>query len=108
MKRLRRWIMILPALLPVLLTAARPAGAQELRAAQANAARFPEVTLFAYPTDARGVLVGGLDASAFRLTEDGRPARITRVDSDTGSLDVCLALDRSMSMLEDGKLEYAK
>lgn len=86
----------------------RPAGAQSLQLAQPNAARFPEITLFAYPTDARGVLQGGLGPAHFQVTENGLPAQILRVDARGGSLDVCLALDRSRSMEEDDKLGAAK
>ncbi len=79
-----------------------------MRLAQPNTARFPEVTLYAYPTDARGLVIGGLEASAFQVRENGTPAQILRVENVGGSIDVCLALDRSPSMLDDGKLEYAK
>jgi len=96
------------ALLLWLTLAARPAGSQALRLAQPNAARFPEVTLYAYPTDARGALVGDLQAGAFRVTENGLPARVTRVEARTGFLDVCLVLDCSHSMAVDRRLDLAK
>lgn len=96
------------SLLVVSLVLAGPAASQEMRLGQPNAARFPEVTLYAYPLDARGVMVGGLDASSFRVLEDGKPAQILGVTSSGGSIDVCLALDRSLSMLEENKIEYAK
>ncbi|HEU4754963.1 MAG TPA: FHA domain-containing protein [Armatimonadota bacterium] len=76
--------------------------------AQPNAARFPEVTLYAYPTDARGLLMSGLSGSAFRVTENGLPAQVVRVEARGGTLDLCLALDRSPSMLDDRKLDFAK
>ena len=79
-----------------------------LHAAQPNAARFPNVTLFAYPTDSRGLLVGGLAPGDFRVLENGRPASIAELKSQGGSIDVCLALDRSPSMLDEGKLTHAK
>jgi VWFA-related protein len=97
--------------LSALLLSALPASGQGgagVRVAQPNAARFPEVTLYAYPTDARGVMPNGLAAGSFRVTEDGAPASISRVDAEGGSLDVCLALDRSPSMLDDDKLHFAK
>lgn len=92
----------------VILCWAGPAASDEMRLGQPNAARFPDVTLYAYPTDARGVMVGGLDATSFRVLEDGKPAQIVGVTGNGGSIDVCLALDRSLSMLDQGKLEYAK
>jgi VWFA-related protein len=99
---------LLLACLLALLLAAVPAAAQSVRLAQPNAARFPEVTVYAYPTDVRGVLVGGLDARAFNVTENGRPARVLKVDSRGGSLDVCLALDCSISMLADHSFGFAQ
>lgn len=83
-------------------------GANSLRLAQPNSARFPAVTVYGYPTDARGVRIGGLQADSFKVTENGLPAEIQRVETDGGSLDVCLALDRSPSMLDENKLDYAK
>jgi VWFA-related protein len=83
-------------------------GANTLRLAQPNSARFPAVTLYGYPTDARGVRIGGLRADSFKVTENGLPAEVQRVETDGGSLDVCLALDRSPSMLDENKLAYAK
>lgn len=79
-----------------------------MRLGQPNTARFPHVTVYAYPTDARGLLVGGLPAQAFQVSEEGAAAEIVRVEADGGTLDVCIALDRSPSMLDDGKLEHAK
>jgi VWFA-related protein len=100
-------IRVFSAVLGAFLTAS-PGVAQTLRLAQPNAARFPEVTLFAYPTDARGVLLGDLDASSFRVTEDDAAAQILRVENDGGEMDVCLTLDLSGSMLVDDKLTYAR
>ncbi|MCC2672909.1 MAG: hypothetical protein K0Q72_5381 [Armatimonadetes bacterium] len=83
-------------------------GANTLRLAQPNSARFPAVTLFAYPTDTRGVRIGGLRPDSFQVTENGLPAEVLKVESEGGSIDVCLALDRSPSMLDENKLGYAK
>src|SRR5438046_225 len=96
------------AVLGVCLGLSRHAEAQSLRLAQPNAARFPEVTLYVYPVDARGAPLRGLDPAGFRVLEDGAPAQVLRAQGSGGSLDVCLALDCSMSMLDEGKLEYAK
>jgi Ca-activated chloride channel family protein len=79
-----------------------------LRLAQPNAARFPEVSLYAYPTDPRGAVLSGLDAAAFEVRENGLPAAITSVQAAGVPLEVCLALDRSPSMQNDGKLEFAR
>lgn len=100
-------------LLVLILAGVRPAAAQtpaaaSLRLAQPNAARFPEVTLYAYPVDARGVFMSGAGANAFQVTENGLPAQIRSLDARGGSLDVCLALDCSLSMVNDAKLEYAR
>lgn len=86
----------------------RPASAQGLRVAQPNAAHFPEVTLYAYPTDHRGVVLENLAPNTFHVVEDGKDAGSPRVTVGGGSLDICLALDRSPSMLDEGKLGFAK
>jgi len=83
-------------------------GPSNLRLAQPNAARFPTVTLYGFPTDARGVRIGGLRPDSLQVTENGLPAEVLKVESDGGSVDVCLALDRSPSMLDENKLGYAK
>jgi VWFA-related protein len=83
-------------------------GPSSLRLAQPNAARFPTVTLYGYPTDARGARIGGLRPDALRVTENGLPAQVLKVESNGGSVDVCLAIDRSPSMLDENKLGYAK
>src|SRR5688572_8511417 len=111
MKRWRvRWIWITALALTAGVLPAAVCGAadQILRLAQPNAARFPEVTLYAFPTDARGVLLGGLGASDFHVTENGQPGEVVRVDTRSGSLDVALALDCSRSMIADEKLESAR
>jgi VWFA-related protein len=99
---------LLTLLLLALLPGAGPAAAQSVRLAQPNASRFPEVTLYAYPTDERGVFRSGLGADAFRISENGRPAKVTRVETKGGTLDVCLALDCSISMLEEDRFHYAR
>lgn len=83
-------------------------GPNSLRLAQPNSARFPTVTLYGYPTDANGVRIGGLRPDSLQVTENGLPAEVVRVESNGGSVDVCLALDRSPSMLDEDKLAYAK
>lgn len=93
--------------LPARAQTARAAGAH-LRLAQPNAARFPRVTLYAYPTDSRGLLMTGLPARAFQITENGSPAGSVEVSASGGTIDVCLAIDRSWSMDSERKLDYAK
>ncbi len=87
------------------------AGAQAetaLRVAQPNAARFPEVTLYALPSGAGGAAVGGMEGRAFRLWEDERPVPRFQLETRQGPMDICLALDRSLSMREGGKIAYAR
>lgn len=83
-------------------------GPNSLRLAQPNAARFPTVTLYGFPTDARGERVGGLRPDSLQVTENGLPAEVVAVESNGGTIDVCLALDRSPSMVDENKLGYAK
>ncbi len=87
---------------------AAPVGAQELRVSQPNAAGFPEIAVYAYPTDARGLLVPGLTAADFTVTENGLPALIRSVTTGGTTLDLCLVLDCSRSMLQDDRLAYAR
>lgn len=103
------------ALATLALAPALPAAAQgnagpsnRLRLAQPNSARFPRVTLYAYPTDARGLLVTGLAGRSFQVTENGAPVSNLQVSSKGGTIDVCLAIDRSWSMDSERKLDYAK
>lgn len=79
-----------------------------LRVAQPNAARFPEVTLYALPSGSGGTAAGGLDGRAFRLWEDERAVPQFRLEARQGPMDICLALDRSLSMREGGKIAYAR
>ncbi len=74
------------------------------RLAQPDAARFPEVRLFAYPTDSAGRVLPNLSPRQFRVLEDGTPATVLQVlGGEAGSLAVCLVLDRSGSM--DNRVE---
>src|SRR5688500_9899447 len=88
--------------------AGSPAAAQSLRVAQPNASRFPEITLYAFPADARGLMMSGLGARDFQVTENGQAAALSSVESKAGTLDVCLALDRSLSMKEEGRIFHAQ
>src|SRR5262245_5095246 len=102
-RRVLQWLLILACL-----AAGAPARAQTLRVAQPNAAHFPEVTLYVYPTAARGILMSGLRQPDFQITENGLPAAVQRVASEGGTLDICLALDRSLSMRDQGKIYHAQ
>ena len=74
---------------------------QALKLAQPDVGRFPEVRLFAYPTDPAGQVLENLSAGQFRVTEDGRPATVLDVRGGaSGSIALCLVLDRSGSMEE--------
>lgn len=101
-------LVVLALLVAAPVRAQSGAAGPALRVAQPNTARFPQVTVYAYPTDARGLLLTGLPPSAFQVTENGSPAEILGVETKGGTLDVCIALDRSPSMIAEGKLEYAK
>jgi VWFA-related protein len=81
-----------------------------LQVGQPDASQFPEVQLFVQATGARGEPLAGLTAGHFTVTEDGRPATITAF-RDAGNavpLEVCLAIDRSGSMAEEGKFASAQ
>jgi len=68
---------------------------------QIDAARFPDLTLYATVNDEKGNPIRGLDSGAFQLTEDGN--RVDRFDLKTveqarSPLTLALALDVSSSM----------
>jgi VWFA-related protein len=96
----------LPALRPA--AAQAPSAGVQLRVAQPNSARFPRITLYAYPTDSRGLLMSDLPSGSFAVTENGAPAGNLEVTAKGGTLDVCLAIDRSPSMQLEHKIDYAK
>jgi VWFA-related protein len=75
---------------------------------QPNAARFPRVTLYAQQTGGRGGRNSGPTARHFQVRENGQPARIVDLETEGGALDVCLALDCSLSMTEERKMEAAR
>ncbi|MFN3649491.1 MAG: VWA domain-containing protein [Armatimonadota bacterium] len=104
-------------LLPLFLLAALPAldlqagtspAVPTVRLAQPNAAAFPQVTVYAHLSDAQGQRVSGMHDGSFTVWENGTPVRIDRVETQGGVLDVCLVLDRSLSMADDRKSEYAR
>jgi Ca-activated chloride channel homolog len=114
MRKLRR-VYLVSTLLGALTALPVPAGAGppgvlpgELRVAQPNASRFPEISLYAYPIDSRGTFISGLGPSDFHVLEDRREARVLSVESSGATLDICLTLDCSLSMVQGAKLEAAK
>src|SRR5262249_52184220 len=87
------------------------AGAQaRVQIGQPDVSRFPDVQLFVYPTGPHGEPLTGLRPEQFVVSGDGRAVEIGEVrDSATGvALEVCLAIDRSGSMLDEGKMTSAK
>jgi VWFA-related protein len=93
----------------VLLAAPVWAGGQA-QLGQPDVSRFPTVQLFVYPTGPRGEPLTGLRSEQFAVTEDGRPVAVEELrDAATAvPLEVCLTIDRSGSMLDEGKMTSAK
>jgi len=79
-----------------------------VRVAQPNAAPFPEIGLHVYPAGPSGDILTGLGPGSFRVEEDGRGAEVLSVRAEGAPLEVCLALDRSPSMEDERKLEFAR
>ena len=80
----------------------------ELRLAQPNAARFPRIRLYALPQDGAGRTIDDIAAERFQVIEDGKPGQVLSVRAKAGKLDVCLVIDRSESMLDEGKIHSAR
>lgn len=96
----------------LLLASAAPAAAQgqqpEARVTQVDTAAYPDITLYVSVTDAEGAPVGGLAASDFRITEDGQPVTIGNFAGGGEPFTAVLAIDRSGSMDQAGKMDGAK
>jgi len=100
MKSLR--LLLLIAALPALL-AARPAAPTQDGQIVVNVER---VNILFSVTDNKGKLITNLKQSDFRLTEDGKPQTIERVNLDTDlPLHIALLMDRSNTVLDQLKLE---
>lgn len=77
---------------------------------QVDTSRFPEITVWVQVTDAAGNPVSTLPDSDFTLLESGQPAQIKEVfqAGEQGAVSTVLAIDRSGSMLDLGKIDAAK
>src|SRR5205823_15100627 len=84
----------------LLLALASPAHAQgSLNLAQPDAAHFPEIRLYCYPSTGGDRVIPNLAPTQFHVREDGRDATILSVQGGGAEpLAVCLVLDRSGSM----------
>lgn len=96
------------ALLFLLLPQSPAAAASEIVLAQPNAARFPNVTLYPLPRDERGAVVPRIGRDRWKVFEDGKQAELVDVVERAGHVEVCLAIDGSLSMSDGGKIEQAR
>jgi Ca-activated chloride channel family protein len=105
-RALRALRVLCGAFVAVLLAA--PAGAQ-VQLGQPEVSHFPEVQLFVSVATPDGTPVRGLTEGQFQVREEGRAVAVQEFrDASTGvPLEVCLAIDRSGSMLEEGKMTRA-
>jgi VWFA-related protein len=99
---------IIAMMLVLLAAPAWAAGQAQL--GQPDVSQFPQVRLFVYPTGPHGEPLTGLRQEQFAVTEDGRPVALEELrDAATAvPLEVCLAIDRSGSMLDEAKMTSAK
>ncbi|HKA85301.1 MAG TPA: VWA domain-containing protein, partial [Acidimicrobiales bacterium] len=97
---MRKATIVLGALVAAVLLAAAPARAQEadgLEITSVDAAGYPDVT--AVVTAPPGLGGAGYPASAFAVTEDGKPVDHTVQRVPTSSLEILLVVDTSGSMV---------
>jgi VWFA-related protein len=81
-----------------------------MRLAQPDVSGFPRVQLFVYATGANGQPIAGAGAGEFEILENGELISGATVrDATQGTpVEVCLAIDRSGSMLDESKLRSAQ
>ena len=80
-----------------------------LAVAQPDATRFPAVRLYLSPQGAGSEAITTLRREQVVVREDGRPAEVLEVvGGGRSALAVCLAIDRSESMLEENKIGHAR
>ncbi len=101
-------------LLLLLVTSGATARAQEpshdVRVTQVDTSDYPQVTVYVAVDDATGgAAMGGLRQQDFTVTEDGAPVELVNVQGG-GSVPIntALVIDRSGSMVHDGKMEGAR
>jgi Ca-activated chloride channel homolog len=77
---------------------------------QVDTSNYPEVSVYVSVTDTNGNPISTLRDEDFTLLENGEPVEITEVfqAGEQGPVTVILAIDRSGSMLDLGKIEAAK
>ena len=75
-----------------------PSGVTRLEVQDVQTAEYPRVRLRAWPRGTDGRAVPGLDASAFRLTEEGGSRRLRVLENGTRPPRVFVAFDASGSM----------
>lgn len=103
MPMLIRALMIV--LLAVLPAAAQPPDPLTITVQDVESDAFPQVTVYTTIADERGIPIEGLTASAFTLTEDGRPVRDLSVapsERQDRPISLVLALDASQSLGSEG------
>ena len=77
---------------------------------QVDTSNYPEINVYISVTDSQGNPVRTLNENDFTLTENGQPVDISQVyqAGEQGPVTAVLAIDRSGSMLDGGKLDAAK
>jgi Ca-activated chloride channel homolog len=77
---------------------------------QVDTSNYPEISVFVSVTDANGNPISTLNDDDFTLLENGESVEISEVyqAGEQGPVTVILAIDRSGSMLDLGKIEAAK
>lgn len=77
---------------------------------QVDTSHFPEINVWVQVTNAAGNPVSILPDSAFTLLEAGQPVEIKEIyqAGEQGAVSTVLAIDRSGSMLDLGKIDAAK
>jgi VWFA-related protein len=93
-----------------LVVSVRPVAAGQAQLAQPDVAAFPHIQLYFYATDGSGQPILGARPGDFAVSEEGRAVPLASVrDASRGTpVEVCLTIDRSGSMLEQGKQERAQ
>jgi VWFA-related protein len=100
-----RMLVVLAALYPALTSQE----GRYARVTQVDTTRYPEVTVYVSVTNEIGQPVTGLGASDFALTEAGNDVPLVRFAAGSDSpLSAALVIDRSGSMINDGKMNAAK
>ncbi len=108
-------ICLLQSVLALLCLALQPVsaadtGPYDVRIEQVDAGEFPLVTLYVTVTEpSSGEIISGLKQEQFFITEDGQSVEIVRFSAgNPGPISTVLAIDRSGSMSDEGKLVGAK